>query len=194
MLKRIAVAVACAVLLLPMVALAGEEAMAAQAAAKADFLLIWDDAAGKVLSLAEEFPSEKYAWRPAEGVRSVGEAFHHTANAVYLLASLMKAELPEGISGEMSALFERDGQTPGTKDEVIAELKSAFAYGRGLAETATAEQLAMEHDFFGQKRSGRAMFLLIAGHLQEHLGQEIAYARSTGVVPPWSKPEKTGSY
>jgi drug/metabolite transporter (DMT)-like permease len=28
---------------------------------------------------------------------------------------------------------------------------------------------------------------LSATHLHEHLGQQIAYARSNGVVPPWSQ-------
>ena len=29
--------------------------------------------------------------------------------------------------------------------------------------------------------------MISLGHYQEHLGQSIAYARSNGVVPPWSK-------
>jgi hypothetical protein len=31
------------------------------------------------------------------------------------------------------------------------------------------------------------MWILTVGHLHEHLGQLIAYARSNNVVPPWSK-------
>ena len=34
-------------------------------------------------------------------------------------------------------------------------------------------------------KQGAAMMLLSDQH--EHLGQSIAYARSNGVVPPWSK-------
>ena len=33
----------------------------------------------KFVQLAEAFPADKYAWRPAPGVRSVGEAFMHVA-------------------------------------------------------------------------------------------------------------------
>jgi uncharacterized damage-inducible protein DinB len=31
------------------------------------------------------------------------------------------------------------------------------------------------------------VLFLIANHMHEHLGQSIAYARTNGVVPPWSK-------
>jgi uncharacterized damage-inducible protein DinB len=31
------------------------------------------------------------------------------------------------------------------------------------------------------------MYLRIIIHANEHMGQLIAYARMTGVVPPWSK-------
>jgi uncharacterized damage-inducible protein DinB len=34
-------------------------------------------------------------------------------------------------------------------------------------------------------KQGAVMFLLSDQH--EHLGQSIAYARSNGVTPPWSK-------
>ncbi len=31
--------------------------------------------------------------------------------------------------------------------------------------------------------------MIVSGHAHEHLGQAIAYARSNGVVPPWSQPQ-----
>jgi uncharacterized damage-inducible protein DinB len=33
------------------------------------------------------------------------------------------------------------------------------------------------------------MYLRIIVHANEHMGQLIAYARMSGVVPPWSKKE-----
>jgi uncharacterized damage-inducible protein DinB len=32
------------------------------------------------------------------------------------------------------------------------------------------------------------MYLRIIVHANEHMGQLVAYARMTGVVPPWSEP------
>jgi len=39
---------------------------------------------------------------------------------------------------------------------------------------------------FGQDSTVRAAMLLFVTHMHEHLGQLVAYARSNGVVPPWS--------
>jgi hypothetical protein len=33
----------------------------------------------------------------------------------------------------------------------------------------------------------RAALIGLIGHLNEHLGQSIAYARTNKIVPPWSK-------
>ena len=42
-------------------------------------------------------------------------------------------------------------------------------------------------DLFGRKTTSRASWISTTTHLHEHLGQLIAYARSSNVVPPWSK-------
>ena len=48
-------------------------------------------------------------------------------------------------------------------------------------------------EFFGQKMSERALLLVTLGHVHEHLGQLIAYARANGVVPPWSAAESAAA-
>ena len=42
-----------------------------------------DSLQSRFLALAQAFPAEKYAWRPAPGVRSVGEVFMHVASEYY---------------------------------------------------------------------------------------------------------------
>ncbi|TRX50456.1 DinB family protein [Fulvivirga sp. M361] len=42
--------------------------------------------ANRVGQLAEAIPEEKYDWRPAEGIRSAGEAVMHVAQANYWLS------------------------------------------------------------------------------------------------------------
>ncbi|MGA8073772.1 MAG: hypothetical protein WB995_09850, partial [Candidatus Acidiferrales bacterium] len=37
----------------------------------------------KFVSLAEAIPAEKFSWRPAEGVRSIGEVYLHVSQASY---------------------------------------------------------------------------------------------------------------
>lgn len=151
----------------------------------AAFLFIYDDAAQKLQSLAEAIPAEKYAWRPAEGVRSIGEAFVHAGASIYLIAGFAGAPLPEaapkGVEGMLALEKSAD------KKSVQALLGDTLAYGRKVAIAATPEMLDKPVDFFGNAIDGRTIFLLLAAHLHEHLGQEIAYARSNGVTPPWSQ-------
>ena len=40
---------------------------------------------------------------------------------------------------------------------------------------------------YGRDVAQWAVLLQLVAHLNEHLGQSIAYARSNGVVPPWSR-------
>ena len=40
---------------------------------------------------------------------------------------------------------------------------------------------------FGRDMTKQAAVMLILEDQHEHLGQSIAYARTNGVVPPWSK-------
>src|SRR5260370_39135222 len=47
--------------------------------------------------LAEAMPAEKYAWRPGEGVRSVGEVFTHIIAANYSVARALGTAPPNGL-------------------------------------------------------------------------------------------------
>src|SRR5216683_3121969 len=47
--------------------------------------------------LAEAMPAEKYTWRPAEGVRSVGEVFTHITAANYGIARALGTAPPAGL-------------------------------------------------------------------------------------------------
>jgi uncharacterized damage-inducible protein DinB len=49
-----------------------------------------------------------------------------------------------------------------------------------------ASEFDTEITVFGQKTTKRGFMVLIVGHMHEHLGQAIAYARMNGVTPPWS--------
>jgi uncharacterized damage-inducible protein DinB len=42
-------------------------------------------------------------------------------------------------------------------------------------------------EWFGGRNTERGILLFIVRHTAEHLGQSIAYARSVGVVPPWTE-------
>jgi uncharacterized damage-inducible protein DinB len=134
----------------------------------------------KYVSLAEAIPAEKYGWRPAAGVRSVSELFMHAAGANYMLPGLAGIKPPEGISREME-------KTVVEKDKVIAELKKSFEHLRGASAVSAEPDKTIK--VFGNEMSQRGYLTFLGEHLHEHLGQAIAYARSNGVKPPWSRGE-----
>lgn len=174
--RKIIVAAVVVALTLP--ALARAQAPAAPTL-KAEYLAEVADVEKKIRALAEAIPEEKYGWRPAPGVRSVGEVFGHIAGGNYFLTSLAGTATPADVPKDVEQLTR--------KAEILAWLDKSFAHVRASVEAATPEQLAKEIDFFGEKTTGRGLYFKAYGHMSEHLGQAIAYARTIGIAPPWSK-------
>lgn len=142
----------------------------------------------KLVGLAEAMPEGAYAWRPGEGVRSVSEVFAHVASDNYLLPATLGHAPPAetGIDGSdyMTAVaFERRSRS---KEEVVAELRASFAFLEGAMEQEASSDIGREVTLFGSRSTAQQVWIMTTTHLHEHLGQAIAYARSNGVVPPWS--------
>lgn len=144
------------------------------------FLSSYDAATDKVMQLAGAFSEDQYDWRPAEGVRSVSEAMMHVASANFFFASMLGAELPEGINPqELEAKVK-------TKKEASKMLEMSIKLARKAVKNTSTAALEEEIDLFGNQAPKMRLVLLVGDHANEHLGQLIAYARSAGVVPPWS--------
>lgn len=141
----------------------------------------WGHVSRQLTALAEAMPAEKFAWRPAQGVRSTSEVFIHIALANFYLLSVTGPKMPADIKPESmeSAVT--------SKAEVVDWLK------RSLEAVKTAHLAVKPADFQRKvKVNGRdstvdAMYLRIIVHANEHMGQLVAYARMNGIVPPWSK-------
>ena len=153
--------------------------------------------------LSQAIPANKYAWRPAAGVRSVSEVFVHIADGNFLLLSLTGVKLPSEYFPNLpmdakgkpnpQAVFKRTGELEKTivdKDAVTRMLKSSLDEVRNRFSQLTIAELDQPTDFFGEKTTVRRIYLRIFAHVNEHYGQSIAYARVNAIVPPWSqKPE-----
>ncbi len=134
----------------------------------------------QVIQLAEAFSEEQYDWRPSDGVSSVGEALLHVAGANYYLASKMGFAPPTDV--DMMGI----GKTTG-KENIIATLKKSNAFVLETIMMVESAQLNEEVDFGFAKMNKLGGLLSMMEHNGEHKGQLIAYARSNGVVPPWSE-------
>lgn len=135
---------------------------------------------GQVVSLGEAFSEEQYDWRPSEGIRSVGESLLHIAGGNYYLASKMGYAPPSDV--DMMNLQKITG-----KENILVALKKSNEFVLEKIMLVKNDEFGKEVDFGFAKMSILAGLLSIMEHNGEHKGQLIAYARSVGVTPPWSK-------
>jgi len=135
----------------------------------------------KLIDLAEAMPADKYSWRPAPGVRSVGEVFVHVSVSASTLPSFLGMKKLDGVS--------RDSEKTVTdKAQIVALLKKAIANAAAAGSAVSDADLDKKVKIYGdQELTQRQVLLRILVHMHEHLGQSIAYARMNGVTPPWSK-------
>lgn len=159
----------------------------------------FDLGANEALALAKAVPEEKYSWRPMEGVRSFSEVFMHMAGSTYLFLSYTGAKPPEGPAHdlasaymkrgfEMPELFAAEGAVK-DKAKIIAIMEQAFQQGRDLLRNMPDADLEKKIEFFGRPMTVRGLLIFMGNHLNQHVGQSIAYARVNHIVPPWSQPQ-----
>jgi len=132
---------------------------------------------GRAVQLAEAVPAEAYGWRPMEGVRSVSEAVMHMASANYFFAGQMGVAPPEGLEVQGMEAITDKAECVKALEASNAQLAKAFA---GITDTEEAMEI------FGRPGTMEDMMLIAIGHVHEHFGQLIAYARANEIAPPWS--------
>ena len=141
-----------------------------------------DEAREKLIALANAMPADKYGWRPGEGVRTTGEVFNHVAAANFFLPTFWGAKVPAGVNPQTL-----EKEMSGDKAKTIDALTKSFDSAREAILAVPEADLDRKIKLFGHEATVRDAMMVIASHAHEHLGQSIAYARSNGVVPPWSK-------
>lgn len=142
-----------------------------------------DQVAQKFIALAEAVPAAEYDWRPAEGVRSIGEVYGHIANGNYMISGIFAEGRPADVG---VANAPRNLEEVADKADLITLMEGSFEHVRQVIRSTPDSELDNEITMFGQPATVRSAMLLLVTHMHEHLGQSIAYARSRGVTPPWS--------
>jgi uncharacterized damage-inducible protein DinB len=140
----------------------------------------WGHVSQQLIALAEATPAEKFAWRPAAGVRSTSEVYMHIALANFYLLSVTGPKMPANLK-------EDSEKTVTSKAEVIDWLKRSLAAVKEAHLAVKPNDLGRKVHIADRDATVDGMYLRIIVHANEHMGQLIAYARMTGVVPPWSK-------
>ena len=142
----------------------------------------WKHVSSQLIALAEAMPEDKFAWRPAPGVRSTSEVYMHIVLANFYLLSVTGPKMPAELKREMEKAVT-------SKAEVISWLKRSLAAVKEAHASVTPKHLERKVHIADRDATVDGMYLRIIIHANEHMGQLIAYARMTGVTPPWSKNE-----
>jgi len=142
----------------------------------------WLHVSQQLVALAEATPAEKFSWRPAPGVRSTSEVYMHIVFANFYLLSVTGPKMPPDLKEGMDTSVT-------SKAEVIAWLKRSLEAVKQAHLAAKPEDLQRKVHIYDRDATVDGMYLRIIVHANEHMGQLVAYARMTGVTPPWSKNE-----
>lgn len=156
----------------------------------ADWTADFQRVGGRLVQLAEAVPADKFSWAPSEEVRPVSAVYVHVAFTNTFLPLALGAAPPDGLEvpedmNPMAMMREWEA-TITKKEDVITKLRDSFEYASQAVSTITDHDTIVET--FGFPGTKRAYLLILLNHAHEHLGQSIAYARSNGIVPPWSRP------
>jgi uncharacterized damage-inducible protein DinB len=129
----------------------------------------------RILEMAEDFPADKYDYRPVKGVRSFGEVILHVISGNVYAAKAGR--------GEKVQWDELDPKNYKGKAELTAALQKSITDANATLKTIPAER-------FTQTLSP---WMGVIEHAAEHYGQLVVYYRAAGLVPPASRPKTKSS-
>ena len=169
---------------LPLLLLALAAPLRAQSAPpgfREEFLGHFDESARKLVALARAMPDSSYSWSPGEGVMPVGRVYAHVARYNYQYPQTgLGIPAPAGVDVE-------NLESVTGKARVVELLERSVEHVRTSVAQMPAGSLERPTKLYGRDVAQWAVLFQLIAHMNEHLGQSIAYARSNGVVPPWSR-------
>lgn len=144
----------------------------------------WNDIGRKLTAMAEDFPEDKYDFKPNPAERSFAEQLLHAANANYFFIDPVK-----GVAAPQGDPKRSDFKS---KAAIVEFVRKSFGDGAALINSkgdGGMNDLFLD-PFANQKsRFSDGAWGLIE-HSGEHYGQLVVYYRVAGLVPPESRPKK----
>lgn len=126
----------------------------------------------KILTMAKDFPEDRYGYRLKPEMRSFGELIVHIAGGNVYAAKAGR--------GENVAWDDLDPKAYRTKAAVVAMMEKSIA-------DANATLKSLPDGSFSKKVDP---WLDVTEHSAEHYGLLVAYYRANGLVPPASRPKQ----
>jgi uncharacterized damage-inducible protein DinB len=146
-----------------------------------EFLNHFERSSSKVVQLSDAVPPNLYGWSPGEGVMPVARVYAHIARYNYLyLSESLGIAAPAGVDWQ-------DLESLTDKAAVRAALLASIEHVRDAVRAMDESELARVTTLYGRQVAGWAVLFQLLAHMNEHVGQSVAYARMNGVVPSWSR-------
>jgi uncharacterized damage-inducible protein DinB len=153
--------------------------------ASAAVLAQWNDIGRKLIAMAEDFPEDKYEFKPVPEQRTFAAQLLHASGSMYYFTDAAAGNKPRYPDDP-----KRDDLK--TKAQVVAFVKKCVADGaaeikakgdKGMSDLVTDPDSK-------QQTSVIDLAYGLIEHSGEHYGQLVVYYRVAGLVPPESRPKK----
>jgi uncharacterized damage-inducible protein DinB len=149
----------------------------------AALLSLWNEIGRKLIAMAEDFPEDKYDFKPTPAQRSFAEQLLHMAGSNDFFTDVVNGKKPQ--DDESREHFK-------TKSAVVAYVKKSFADGAVAIKEKGDKGMT---EMIVEAEGGRTIPIQdlaygVIEHSGEHYGQLVVYYRVAGLVPPESRPQK----
>jgi uncharacterized damage-inducible protein DinB len=145
----------------------------------------WNEIGRKLIAMAEDFPADKYEFKPTAVQRSFAEQLLHATSSMYFFTDTAMGQKPRYPEDP-----KRDGLK--TKAEIVAFTRKSVEDGAAVIKSkgdkGMSEWIADPESKQQEQISDLAYGLI--EHSGEHYGQLVVYYRVAGLVPPESRPKK----
>jgi uncharacterized damage-inducible protein DinB len=145
----------------------------------------WNDVARKIIAMAEDFPEDKYNFKPTPAQRTFAEQLLHAANANYFFTNPAMGKAMPAEEDPKRDQFK-------SKADIVAFVKKAYADGADAIKAKGDKGMndLLVDPFAHQQVRIYDMAYGFIEHSGEHYGQLVVYYRLAGLVPPESRPKK----
>ncbi|MEO8910915.1 MAG: DinB family protein [Gemmatimonadaceae bacterium] len=134
--------------------------------------------AKNLVAAVDEFPADKFSYKPTPAQMSVAEIANHLSQGNdYLCGTIGGVKAPT-----RTKVTPADG-----KASLVARLRETFAFcDQALAGVSDAN-LGEKFPVFGRQMSRAAIMTLTTGDWADHYSQSAMYLRLNGMLPPTAK-------
>jgi uncharacterized damage-inducible protein DinB len=145
----------------------------------------WNDIGRKLITMAEDFPEDKYDYKATPAERTFAENLLHVAGVNYYFTNTVRGEKPPAGENPPRSQYK-------TKSDVVAFVKKSFADGAAAIEARGDKGMTeIVVDPYSNEETRISDYAYgFVEHSGEHYGQLVVYYRLNGIVPPESRPRK----